>query len=188
MRTGMLLLLGTMLAPCTGCVTLTSWPGKPALPAPSPACEVQSMWENRLLVTTDTVNHGAPLPGLAGRVYLYGNDGSGHPVIGAGKITVDVLDVSHPGPDGQPRWIEQFNFDPDTLKLLLRKDLVGWGYTLFLPLSHHRPDMTHFQLKIAYVPDKGPPLYAAPTPVTLRADDGPLLIQQRTTTVNKKTP
>lgn len=154
-----------------GCLELdiNRFAGKDAAAPSSAVCQVHATWENRILVTADTVNQGAPLKGIAGRVYLFGSE-IGHPLAGDGKLLVDLYDAVHVGPDGQPRWLERFDFDPDSLKLLLRKDFIGSGYTLFLPWSTYRPDITRVQLKVCYMPEKGAPLHAPVSNVTLRHD------------------
>jgi len=71
--------------------------------------------------------------------------------------------MSHSGPDGRPVQLEEWTFQRDELKRLLRRDAVGMGYTLFLPWSTYKPDVTQVQLKVAYLGSKGNPLYAINT-------------------------
>ena len=46
-------------------------------------------------------------------------------------------------------------------------DLVGWGYSLFLPWATYKPEINRVHLKVRYLPLKGGPLYAASAPMTL---------------------
>jgi hypothetical protein len=67
--------------------------------------------------------------------------------------------------------LERWTFDPLTLKRLLRKDIIGWGYTLFLPWSTYRPEIAVVRLKLCYQPKNGSPLYAE-SAVTLNDKEG----------------
>lgn len=145
-----------------GCVTTGPWLGSGESAGVS---QVATTWEGRIHVTQDTVNGGRPLPGLAGRLYLFGPD-LGFTQKGSGTVTVDLYDTSNP--QVPPKHLDRFAFDPATLDKLLRKDKIGWGYTLFLPLPMYRPDITHVRLNACYSPPQGSPLYAEPASISLR--------------------
>src|SRR5205085_8747478 len=110
-----------------------------------------------LVETPDAANGGAPLRGLAGRMYLFGPDlPSGDvspPVSGDGKVTVDMYDDRPMLVGGAPVALERWEFPPEILKQLLRKNGWGWGYTLFLPwVTSYRPDITQVHLRLSYTP------------------------------------
>jgi hypothetical protein len=149
-----------------GCLTPGLGPGKCGAPLEGPATQVYSAWQNEVVVTADVVNHGAPLPGLAGRLYLFGAD-PGNPLKGKGKVTVDLFDVDQPGPDGHPKMLQRWVFDKNTLDRLLRKDLIGWGYTLFCPWPDYRPEVQRVELKVCYEPENSTPMFAPQTTVSL---------------------
>ena len=70
--------------------------------------------------------------------------------------------------DGQPgvmqeRWI----FNAPQLKQLLKRDAIGLGYTVFLPWSRYRPDISKVRLKVQFAPAQGTPLYAQDAPLTV---------------------
>ena len=67
--------------------------------------------------------------------------------------------------------LEEWRIDKDTLKRLHKKDVIGEGYTIFLPWATYKPEIARIQLKVRYEPVKGAPLYAASSPLTLTADD-----------------
>src|SRR5437867_11762780 len=95
-----------------GCVTTQSWFAQSeAAPAIS---QVAMNWEGRILVTQDSVNGGRPLPGLAGRLYLFGTD-MGIPQKGDGIVAVDLYDVSNNQPGVQPKHLERWQFDNTSL-------------------------------------------------------------------------
>ena len=105
-------------------------------------------------------------PGIAGRVYLFGPVPD-FPLAGDGSIVVDLFDDTPR--NGQPSSVhlEEWRFDPVTLQRLLKQDMVGWGYTLFLPWGTHRPEARSVHLTLRYEPPQGTPVYAPSGPLTL---------------------
>jgi hypothetical protein len=130
------------------------------------------------MTTPDVVNNGAPLVGLAGRVYLFGQ-ALGHPVAGNGMAIIELQDLTHANAQTKPRLLERWEIDSVTLNRLLRKDTIGWGYTLFLPWSTYRQDISKVQLQVRYVPEKGLPLFSPPAVVTLSSDTQITVSQRR---------
>jgi hypothetical protein len=128
--------------------------------------QVAAAWNNQVIFTPDPVHGGTPTPGLAGRLYLFGPE-MGHPFAGDGSLVVDLFDEVPGGPDGKPVQRERWNIDKDTLHRLLKKDWVGWGYTLFLPWATYRPEVTQVRLRVCYQPAKGAPIYAEERSTTL---------------------
>src|SRR5947209_2007435 len=86
-----------------GCVTTQPWISnhEPA----AAVCQVHSIWEGHIRTTQDVVNGGRPLPGLAGRLYLFGPE-FGKPEKGDGKVAVDLYDASNTQPGAKPKHIE----------------------------------------------------------------------------------
>ena len=99
-------------------------------------------------------------------MYLFG-EGHDCPLIGDGCVVVDLYETL-PGVVTSEVPLEEWRFDRDTLKRLLRRDAVGWGYTLFLPWGTYRPDLSHVEIRVRYEPVKGLPLYAEPCSVVLQ--------------------
>jgi hypothetical protein len=128
------------------------------------------MWVRDVVTAPDTVHGGTPTPGLAGRVYLFGADGD-CPVAGDGGLVIDLYDDGQKVPGQGPRLIEEFKFDPVNLKRLLKRDPIGWGYTLFLPWGTYRPDITQVHLRVCYLPHDGAPLYTEGATMSLGAGD-----------------
>ena len=163
-----------LLLLCAGCVTNQPWLAHKE-PVPVHISQVHSNWEGRLHVTEDVVNGGRPLAGLVGRLYLMGPDlGAGQK--GDGSVVVDLYDATNVHTGTKPVRLEQWQFSQNNLDKLLRKDPIGWGYTLFLPWSTYRPDINRVQLQVTYTPAKGAALYAPPAMVTLR-NEGNIPIQ-----------
>ncbi|MCS7045888.1 MAG: hypothetical protein NZO58_05995 [Gemmataceae bacterium] len=130
--------------------------------------QVHAAWENRIVVTQDVVNGGRPLIGIAGRIYLM--EDFGKCVQAAGNVSVELYDATHANAQSPPKIMERFEIDKDTLKRLLQKDDIGWGYTVFLPWSTYRPDVKRVQLQVKWQPDSGVTLYSPPAVVVLNGE------------------
>jgi hypothetical protein len=165
-------LVAVMLLGSVGCVAVDSFVLEAGmLPGAEPAAQVVAMWCNQVATTPDPAHNGEPVKGLAGRIYLFGPH-IDRPVTGDGSLVVDLFTgpIDHAPPEQPPAPLEEWRFDRDTLHRLLRRDAVGWGYTVFLPWSTYRPDISHIYLKVRYEPRTGGPLYAASARITLNRD------------------
>src|SRR5262249_54984506 len=165
-----LLALPLLLLSGVGCVGTEAFlgPSEPAPPTGVPH-QVVVTWDNHVIAATDPVNGGEKRPGIAGRMYLFGQR-IDFPMACEGSVVVDLYDEGNVGPDGAPRMLEEWRFDSVTLKKLLRQDMIGWGYTLYLPWGTYRPDITQVQLKLRFDPVKGPSLFADSSPMILHHD------------------
>lgn len=139
---------------------------------------VLSRWENNVRTTNNNQAGGAPIVGLAGRVYLM-NETMGQNVNAQGELLVQLFDMTAAGPDSPPQKILEVRYDPIALKQLKRKDLIGEGYTLFLPWENFNPAIKKVQVQVSYQPKNGTPQYGDPTMVSLQTDQPlPSLTQQ----------
>jgi hypothetical protein len=163
-----------LLALVAGCVTPPG-PQKSADAAAPPkgtACQVVPIWNNQVAFIPDPTQRGAPAPGLAGRIYLFGQE-LGTPMTTDGTLVVELYDETPPpeqrrrAADGRPLPLEVWQFDKDTLKRLLCKDAFGWGYTVFLPWANYRPDIMQVRLRTCYTTPQGIPLYSEGDPLAL---------------------
>lgn len=167
--------IGLVFLALPGCMNFSEWTAAKDTAPVGPIHSVHSTWEPFIVTAEDTQNNGAPLPGLAGRVLMFGEN-LGYPRRGNGKIDVAVFDIS----TGKETYVDGWTFDKVTLnQKLLRKDAIGWGYTLFLPSDKLRPELARVKITVRYVPESGVPLFAPPATVTLRNDGRPT-IQQHT--------
>ena len=141
--------------------------GQAAEPGQKPAaicCQAVLTWSNKVHYAPDTVNGGVPTPGLVGRLYLFG-DRIDYPLVGDGSLIVDLYNDTSGTPAEQP--LERWHIDADTMQRLLRRDTIGWGYTLFLPWSSCKPEITRVRLTARFDPRHGSPLFAPTSTVTL---------------------
>ncbi|MFO0844707.1 MAG: hypothetical protein U0797_20305 [Gemmataceae bacterium] len=162
-----------------GCVTTEGglWPWSGAESCEKP-CQPVCIWQNNVLTVPDSANGGVPVQGFAGRVYLFGTN-MDFPLLCDGTLTVDLIDESC----DPPKWVERWNIDPETLQRLKKKDVMGWGYTVFLPSKEYRPEMTKIKLKTAFQAPKSPPIFTE-NAVTLAATNG--VIREGTTPLTRK--
>jgi hypothetical protein len=160
---------GLALLVTTGCVTTGSFiPSADGPPAGDP-CKVVATWNNQVMFTPDPTHGGNPIPGIAGRMYLFGPKVD-FPMTAEGMVVADLFDAAQTGPNQQPVLLEEWRIDKDTLKRLLRRDAIGWGYTLFLPWGTYKPDITKIQMKLRFEPVHGVPLYTENARVTLNPE------------------
>ncbi len=171
MKFSIFLVLGSFLA--SGCFSFE----KPWLALHEPEGPVvnqaHTYWESRVMVIEDVANNGRPVPGVAGRLYLFGTE-IGHPIKGKGAVGVDLYDATagSPGPQSEP--LIHVDLDAKSLDMLCRKDTIGWGYTLFLPWDTYRPEIKRIQLNLRYTPAPGPPILAPPHTLTPRRASIPI--------------
>ena len=155
----------------TGCVTTDSLTPPILKLATVQPCQVLATWKNEVMFVADPTHGGAPTPGIAGRMYLFG-ERIDFPTAGDGTVVVDLFDESQPKAADAPP-LEEWQIDKVTLKRLLRRDTVGNGYTLFLPWATYKPEITRVRLKLYFQPVNGMPLYAPSSAMTLNRDPGP---------------
>jgi hypothetical protein len=119
-----------------GCATFSPSAHKDQKPEPGTVSQVMVMWQPQVQMSLDPVHGGTSVPCLAGRLYLFGPDDKVHTAEGTVRVNLYSDDVH--GPDGQPFLASYWQLDSAKLKSALRKDTVGWGYTLILPLAKGR--------------------------------------------------
>jgi hypothetical protein len=148
----------------TGCVETKSFLNLGGEPTPKGTVhQVVVTWQNDINYSPDPTRGGSLTPVMAGRLYLFGPD-IGFPLEGDGKVVVEMYNES-PGAGLAP--LERWQLDQTTLKRLLRKDMIGWGYTLVLPWGSYRPDITQVRMKVGYEPAKGWAVFSE-NPVTVK--------------------
>jgi hypothetical protein len=161
-RRGLAAVLGLALTLATGCAGVKSLLA-PQVP-PATAHHIWTTWQPKVVPLVSP--NGTTMPGLAGRLYLF-DEQDPHPLTEDGSVVVDLFDDTPAATGGQPKLLEKWVLDKDTLKKLLRRDMIGQGYTLFLPWGTFKSEISQIHLMVAYTPPKGNPLYSPSTPITL---------------------
>lgn len=164
-----LLLVALCFTGCHHLAQFCPFLADPEGPPPGPVCKVVAMWNPQVAYSPDPVNGGTPGPGLAGRIYLF-DQNIGHPQAGDGALIAELYDARPATNQGKPVLLEQWRFDPETVKRLLRKDTIGQGYTLFLPWGTYQPSINKILVKVCYQPAHGPPVYGDTAPITLQSE------------------
>ena len=160
-----------------GCVGMDTNPPA-AIPTAGAPCQLVANCRPDIYFAPDPAHGGVERPTLFGRIYLFGPE-VGNPMIGDGKLVVDLYEGAVPkGAKATP--LEEWQFDPVTLKGLLKRDMLGWGYTVPLPWGTYRPDITFVQVNVRYEPAKGAPIYADGAPMAIKPadkDGGPVVTE-----------
>jgi hypothetical protein len=136
---------------------------------PEAVCQVVATWRPNVLFTPDPTKNGKMLPGIAGRLYLFGPEIS-YPLVGDGSLVVELYDVEK----GEPEFLERWEIDPATLARLGKRDMIGFGYTVYLPWAKVSPDLTKLtkvKLRARYQPAKGSPMFTE-NDLTLAVENG----------------
>ncbi len=141
---------------------------KPAVPPPKPGTpptQVIACWKKNVEYGTDPVSNKT-IAGIAGRVYLFDDTGT-YPLTGDGKISVELYDDSARAEGGASKQLEIWNLDAETLKKLVQKDYMGAGYTLTLPWSTYRKEISQIHMVVHYEPKAGEQITWTGTPMTV---------------------
>jgi len=151
-------------------------PAKAAKAGP-PAVQSLATWHKHVKLGTNPASN-QPIAGLSGRFYLFDATG-GHPIIGDGKISVELFDDTRRDATSGSKMIEKWNIDAETFKQLAQRDALGNGYTLTLPWSTYKPEVAQVHLVVTYEPTTGTPLTTASQTITLEHDSPEAQIARR---------
>jgi len=147
-----------------GCVHLPKTGSEDPMPHGA-VCQIATSWNHQVVFAPDPTHNGTPTPGLAGRLYLFGPEVS-FPLVEEGSLVVDLFDDTKPAGDAQAAGdaqqlpLEEWRLDPATLKRLVKKDMIGYGYTVFLPWGTYKPEINQVHLKVRFLTAKGGSFYS----------------------------
>ncbi len=109
-------------------------------------------WDKHINYSSDPTRGGIEVSTLAGRLYLFGAN-PGQPLIRPGILKLQIWDRTIRDGDQTPHLLDTITFDSASLQMLVREDIVGKGYTLFLPflvdnkgLPTYRTDITDIHI------------------------------------------
>ena len=119
-----------------------------------PKGRLVSAWENKVVFAPDVSRGGAVMPGLSGRVFLFGPD-MAVPYTTDGTLIIDLHDATPHGGASEPKMIEQFRIPPEVLAQLTKRDVFGDGYTIFFPWSTYKPEISHLYIQMRFDTVKG---------------------------------
>ena len=159
-----------------GCTTTDSFVFRTNEKPMGAPCRVVVAWAPEVRFAPDPAHGGVPSPGIAGRIFLFGEEITS-PFLAEGAVVIDVNDDT-PGKGNAALPLEEWRIDKDTLKRLERRDAVGWGYTIFLPWATYKPEIKQVQMRLRFEPANGPaPLYADVVPITFKNNAVSMSIQ-----------
>lgn len=127
---------------------------KDAAAPPPPKGRVVSTWDPKVAYAPDASRGGAVMPGLVGRVFLFGPD-MAVPYLGDGRMVIDLFDATPRGSGVEPKVTDHFEIDPNALRQLANTDVFGEGYSIFFPWFNYHPDVSRVYLQLAYIAPDG---------------------------------
>ncbi|HKB03197.1 MAG TPA: hypothetical protein VKD90_13305 [Gemmataceae bacterium] len=130
------------------------------------ANRLTAAWNNKIIYAPDPTRGGEPVPGLMGRLYLFGPDEK-HPLPTEGELIVGVWDNTPKVNGGEPALLELWHIDAQTAKKFQRHDLIGDGYTIFLPWSKYHVDLKQVSVRARFNGADGRCLVASPETLTI---------------------
>lgn len=133
---------------------------------PTELARVTAAWNNKIIFAPDPTHGGELMPGIMGRLYLFGPD-EAVPLATEGELVVGVWDNSPKTTGGQPKLLELWYIDRDTMKKLMKKDFMGNGYTVFLPFSKYHVDLKQINVLARFNSVDGRSMMASPEILTL---------------------
>ncbi|HQR09549.1 MAG TPA: hypothetical protein PLN21_22195 [Gemmatales bacterium] len=124
--------------------------------------EVVAIWQDGVDVQLDANHGGLPIPGFAGRVvFMQSSNGqSGQSVLVNGPVKILLYD-DRPV-QGPPEPLETWTIKPEHLPLLVKKDMMGWGYSIWLPWNTYRKDIQNVKMTVEYTDAAGNKLLSVP--------------------------
>jgi hypothetical protein len=158
-----------LLALASGCIGTDPFvvPGLTDKPTAPSVTQVVAVWKNQAINGIDPAHNGAPMHGLAGRVFLFGSDWRN--ATADGRLVIELYGIV-PGQAQEPVRLETWEIKKDILNGVCRRtDGMGLGYSLSLPWPGYRPDITQVQLWVRYEPEKGGLPVSAINGVTLNS-------------------
>ncbi|HMO34633.1 MAG TPA: hypothetical protein PKA06_01190 [Gemmatales bacterium] len=149
-----------------GCLSLSEMNWNPWSKEQAPVAKPQELvaiWQEGVDVQLDPNQGGMPVPGFSGRVLFHeletGNKGRSVAVKGGTLLISFYEDKPYQGP---PQPLETWTILPEHLPMLLRKDLSGWGYALWLPWNTYQPHIRSGRLVVQYTTRDGEVLRSPP--------------------------
>jgi hypothetical protein len=134
---------------------------------PGQGARLTASWNNKVIYAPDPVHGGNPVPGLMGKLWVFGPDES-VPLSLDGEIFVGAWDNSAVANGGEPVLLEVWHLDPEAVRKLRRKDFFGGeAYNLFLPWSQYTVDLRQINVVARFNEADGRSLVSTPEILTL---------------------
>ena len=133
---------------------------------PGQAVRLTAAWDNKIVFAPDPTHGGEPVPGLVTRLWIFGPDQS-VPLDPDGEILVAMWDNAPKNIGGTPALIEVWHIDRENAKKFIRPDIVGSGFSVFLPSQKYHIDLKQVNVQVRYNGADGRNLVSATQTLTL---------------------
>lgn len=133
---------------------------------PGQAVRLTAAWDNKIIFAPDPTHGGEPVPGLVARLWVFGPDQS-VPLDPDGEILVAMWDTAPKSDGGQPVLLEVWHIDREHAKRFVRPDIIGNGYSVFLPSQKYHIDLKQVNVQVRYNGADGRNLVSATQLLTL---------------------
>ncbi|MBL8822851.1 MAG: hypothetical protein JNJ77_09715 [Planctomycetia bacterium] len=161
------------LAMLAGCKTFSDtdftslWEEKKA-PCGTPN-ELIAFWQEGVDVQLMAHQGGMPSPGFAGRV-IFQQQKPGKPAetIAVNGTLIVRMYEDKPLQGGQLQPLETWTILPEHLPMLMRKDLSGWGYSLWLPWNTYNNALRSVRMTVEYQGNDGTKLMGTPMQIQIQ--------------------
>lgn len=135
---------------------LTSTPAKPG-----EAARLVATWDSHITFAPDSIHGGDPVPGIVGRLWLFGPDLK-DPVEPDGELIVGLWDQSPKSSGGEPALLEVWHIDRESARKFKKIDMWGMGYSMYLPFQRYHVDLKQVSVQVRYNGADGRNLAAPP--------------------------
>jgi hypothetical protein len=133
---------------------------------PNEVARFTAAWNNKIIFTPDPTHGGEMMPGILGRLYMFGPDEK-FPLAPEGELVVGAWDHMNKDEKGKPKLLELWYIDRDTMRKLAKRDFMGNGYTVFLPFSKYNVDLVRINVMARFNSADGRSMMAAPEVLSL---------------------
>lgn len=128
---------------------------------PGEVSRLTAAFSNKVIYAPDPTRGGDPVPGLLGRLYIFSTD-EAVPIEAEGDLVVDVWDNSPKINGGKPKLMEVWHLDPTAFAKFRKRDIIGEGYSIFLPWSTYNIDVRQINVIVRFSGKDGRVLMTPP--------------------------
>jgi hypothetical protein len=164
---GALLLSGNLACQSFPSMDVTAmWSEKGPVGKPT---EVAALWQEGVDVQLDGQNGGRPIAGFAGRIF-FTQVREGQPaqtVLINGDLQIQLFD-DRPSTGGPATPLETWTIKPEHQSPLVKKDITGWGYSVWLPWNTFSRDIRNVRMIVQYVDKDGSVIRSEPSAIKIQ--------------------
>jgi len=146
--------------------------------------EIGAIWQDGVDVQLDKQHGGLTIAGFAGRIFFM----QARPGMPAQTVLINspmkIMLFDDRQTQGPPVPLETWTILPEHLPLLVKKDVTGWGYSVWLPWNTFDRSIRSVRMTVEYTDHDGSVLQGEPSLIQIHdANKGglpkPTLVQQQ---------